>query len=612
MKAGLAAWRRSAAVLRTFAARHWQDLLAWRERWRVSEETFHLALAALVGIVGGLANLGFYVCTESLKWLALRRPGDLVEVAEMYEPFSRFAIPALGGLAAGLVLHWGLRLVGTAGSTNLLEVVVAGDGRLPLRSVLIKVLSSLLSISTGASIGREGSIVHLGATLASKGGQWAHWPPYRLRLLLACGAAAGMAAAYNAPVAGAVFAAQIVLGNFSMNLFAPLLCSSVVACMVSRTFFGIEAWYRVPGFDFTRVTQLPWFLVLGACAGALGALFLKALRSAERFFQRLGLPLYARLTLAGMLVGAIAVAYPEVWGNGYSVTSRLLDDQYQAIFPTQLGLIGFLLGLLVAKLSATALCVGAGTVGGVFTPTLFLGAALGSIFGHALHALGPAQALPTGAFALVGMGGLVAATTHSPLLAMIMIFEISLDYSVMPPLMLACAVATLVGRRLHPASIYTEPLRQKGLAVPETDQVGSATQLTVGDLMNAPVPPLRETACLREIADRFLVSPNNFLPVVDAQERLLGMVALQDLKGYLNAGPELRAIIAADVMRPPPLCLTPNQRLQDALPVLLASELRNIPVVSDKQRCRLVGSVPRAEALARLSEAIAQRTTTAG
>jgi CIC family chloride channel protein len=508
-----------------------------------------------------------------------------------------------------LVLQWGLRLVGTQGSTNLLEVVVAGDGRLPLRSVLIKVLSSALSISTGASVGREGSIVHLGATLASKVGQWAHWPPYRLRLLLACGAAAGLAAAYNAPVAGAVFAAQIVLGNFSMNLFAPLLCASVVAAVVSRSFFGIEPWYRVPDFDVTRVTQLPWFLALGVGAGVLGACFLKSLHRAEALFRQTGLPMYARITAAGIVVGAIAMWYPQVWGNGYSVTSRVLDDQYQALYSGRPLLLVFLGGLLLAKLSATVLSVGAGTVGGVFTPTLFLGAALGSIFGHGLHGLGLAAGLPTGAFALVGMGSLVAATTHSPLLAMIIMFEISLNYSLMPPLMLACAVATLVGRRLHPASVYTEPLRQKGLALGwETDQIGAATHQTVGDLMRAPVPPLRETATLREIGNRFLVSPNNFLPVVDARGRLLGVVALQDLKGYLNAGPELQAIIAADVMRPCPPCLTPRQRLQEALPVLLASELRNIPVINDPHEGRLVGSVPRSEALARLSEAIALRT----
>src|SRR5580658_4047575 len=166
------------------------------------------------------------------------------------------------GLLGG-VLHWGLRLIGQQGSTNLLEVVVAGDGRLPFRSGIVRAISSLISIGTGASIGREGGITQLSATAASQWGQLAKWPPYRLRLLVACGAAAGIAGAYNAPIAGAVFAALIVLGNFSMNLFAPLVFSSVIATMVSRSFFGIAPLYVVPPFDVPSLTKLPWFVILG-------------------------------------------------------------------------------------------------------------------------------------------------------------------------------------------------------------------------------------------------------------------------------------------------------------------------------------------------------------
>jgi CIC family chloride channel protein len=203
------------------------------------------------------------------------------------------------------------------------------------------------------------------------------------------------------------------------------------------------------------------------------------------------------------------------------------------------------------------------------------------------------------------MGSLLAATTHSPLVAMIMIFELSVNYSIMPPLMIACVVATLVARQVHGESIYTEPLRRKGLEWErESEKIGAAAEKTVGDLMREPVPPLRETATFREIVDRFLVSPNNFLPVVDGEQRLMGVVALQDLKEYLHTGHELNGVIAYDVMRGPPLCLTPDQRISDALAVLLASELRNVPVVNSLKQFRLVGSVSRAEALGLVTQAI--------
>ena len=596
--------------LRNLFRRYWQSALHWREKLVFKEEASHLILAALIGVIGGSVNLFFFYAGEAVQRVFLPQPIDPVQAAEMFAPWQRLAVPTLGGLAAGLILYWGFRLVGPQGSSDLLEVVVAGDGRLPFRTESVKTASALVSIATGASIGREGGITQLSATLASKFGQIAKWPPYRLRLLVGCGAAAGISAAYNAPIAGAVFASLIVLGNFSMNLFAPLVCASVVATMVSRSFFGIEPWYHVPPFPPMAPAQLPWFIVMGILCGGVSALFMKFLRAAKENFDRVNLPIYVRLTLAGLAVGIVAaIGFPGVCGNGYFVTNAILHGDYKAATGgfSQLG------GLFFAKLLATAITVGAGTVGGVFTPTMFLGADAGALFGMTLHHFGCATGVPSGAFALVGMGATLAGTTKSPLLAMIMAFEISLDYSLMPPLMLACVVAVLVARQLHGESVYTEHLRLKGLSLlRENEQAGAAMDKTVGDLMQPPVPPMRETATLREIADRFLASSNNFVPIVDGQQRLIGTVALQDLKEYLHNNEELAGVIALDLMRLPPKCLTPGQRLLDALPLVLASELRNIPVVSTSSENRLVGSLSRAQMLAIFSEAIAEKSKPAG
>lgn len=605
--------------LHLFFRRHWQRLLRIRQKIRFSEEAFHLVLAAGVGVIGGLVNVFFFYATESVKFLFLHRPGDIVEVAKMMDGWQRIVTPAAGGLCAGLILYWGLRIVGRQGTSNLLEVVVAGDGRLPFRTAFIKFLSSLVTIGSGGSIGREGGIVQLSATLASKWGQMAKWPPYRLRVLVGCGAASGIAAAYNAPISGAVFASLIVLGNFSMNLFAPIVCASVVSATVSRTFFGINPWYTVPSFDFTRIGQLPWFILLGIAAGVLGALFLKMLHGSEDLFARMKVPVFVRLALGGLVVGVIAVRFPEVWGNGYEATKSLLQDPNELLreptglmrgLSSQYMLLLFLVGLLLAKLLATLATVGSGAVGGVFTPTLFLGASLGAWFGTSLHALDVGKELPVAAFTLVGMGSMLAATTRSPLLAIIMIFEISLDYSIMLPLMLACVVSILVASRFVAESVYTEPLRRKGLSVTqESTSLGATMERTVGDITRAPVPPVRENATLSELAERFLTSSNNFLPIVDAKQQLIGLVALHDLKEYLNAGDELSAVIAYDVMRPPATCVTPNQRLLDVLPVVLASEQRNIPVVNSLKENRLIGSIARSEVLNLFSEAIASGST---
>ncbi len=588
--------------LQQFLRRHWQRALRVREQFRFSEDAFHLVLAGGVGVIGGLVNLLFYYSTEFVSRVLLRRPGELTEIAATMPAWQKVLTPTVGGLLAGLVLYWGLRLVGPQRSSNLLEVIVAGDGRLPLRSALVKFASSLITIGSGGSIGREGGITQLSATFASKWGQWAKWHPYRLRLLVGCGAASGISAAYNAPISGAVFAALIVLGNFSMNLFAPLVFSSVVATMVSRSFFGLESWYTVPAYEFRWLTQLPWFILLGLVTGAMGATFMKLLNRSEDAFKRLRVPIYVRLALGGLVVGLITLQFSGVWGNGYAITNKILHGEY----PEQVSGLLFLVGLFLAKLIATLATVGSGAVGGVFTPTLFLGASLGASFGLALKELHAGQDLPITAFAVVGMGSMLSATVGSPLLAMIMIFEISLDYSLMPPLMLACVVSILVARKLHPESIYTEPLRRKGLTVPKDPNTSEAApERTVSDLMRAPVPPVRETSTLGEIADRFLTSSNNFLPVVDAKGRLVGLIALQDLKEYLGSGDEVLGVIAYDLMRPPPQCVTPNQRLLEVLPVVLASEQRNVPVVNTLKENRLVGALARSEVLGIFSELIA-------
>ena len=593
-------------------------------RIMANEEAFHLVLAAIIGVIGGLVNLVFLKLVALIQWVVFQKSGDSAVLAQDLGEFLRILVPTLGGILAGMVLLFKSHLSGIQKPTNVLEVVAVGDGRIGMRSTLVSAWSSLLSIGTGASIGREGAITHLTATFASKWGQFHQWQPYRLRLMVACGAAAGLAAAYNAPIAGALFAALVLVGNFSMNLFAPLVMASVMATMVSRFWFGIEPWYELPeSIDYgqaARLSQMGWFLVLGIISGAGGAFFLKSIQNAQSATGKYAWPSWAKLGLAGLAVGLIALVFPGVWGNGYEITNQILHGESSETGFTEL-IQGSVLsdlqawqiplvvlaGLLVAKFVATVCTVGAGTVGGVFTPTLFLGAGLGAAFGQALGLFDFADNTPTVAFALVGMGSVLAATTRSPLLAMILIFEISLKYELMPPLMIGCVVATLVSQKLHKASVYSAPLHRRGLLVDqESRRMGSATDRCIGDVMVGPTSPIKETSSLPEISEIFLHSPRNYLPVLSIDKRLVGVISLQDLKAHLNAGDELRAVIALDLMRPPETFMTPNRRLMEALPEIMGSEMEMIPVVNSNREMRLVGSVSRSETLGLMSEVIAR------
>ena len=593
-------------------------------RMMANEEVFHLVLAAIIGVIGGFVNRAFLELVALIQWIVFQKSGDSAVLAQDLGAFFRILVPTLGGILAGMVLLLRSHLSGIQKPTNVLEVIAVGDGRIGMRSTLVNAWSSLLSIGTGASIGREGAITQLTATFASKWGQFHQWQPYRLRLMVACGAAAGLAAAYNAPIAGALFAALVLVGNFSMNLFAPLVMASVVATMVSRFWFGIEPWYELPeSIDYgqaARLSQMGWFLVLGIISGAGGAFFLRSIQNAQSATGKYAWPSWAKLGLAGLAVGLIALVFPGVWGNGYEITNQILHGESSETGFTEL-IQGSVLsdlqawqiplvvlaGLLVAKFVATVCTVGAGTVGGVFTPTLFLGAGLGAAFGQALDLFDFADKTPTVAFALVGMGSVLAATTRSPLLAMILIFEISLKYELMPPLMIGCVVATLVSQKLHKASVYSAPLHRRGLVVDqESRRMGSATDRCIGDVMVGPTSPIKETAAMPEISEIFLRSPRNYLPVLSVDKRLVGVISLQDLKAHLNAGDELRAVIALDLMRPPETFLTPNRRLMEALPEIMGSEMEMIPVVNSNREMRLVGSVSRSETLGLMSEVIAR------
>lgn len=424
-------------------------------RGQAHESTHQMLLwAGVIGILGALATVGFREGIHLAEWLLTRHPGSLVQAAIDLPLWLRLLTPAAGGLLAGALLQFGMRWVrGGTKTTDYMEAIVASNGVIGVRASLIKSLSSLFTVGTGGSIGREGAMVQLAAMTGSAAGHWVRLPQGKQRLLVACGAAAGLSAAYNAPIAGALFVAEIVMGSIAMKNFGPLIVASVVSNATVHHFLGYAPVYQIPAFQFLSNWELVFYVVLGFLLGHLAPPFITLLERSAAWFDRTHLPLTLKLGLGGLIVGAISVFYPEVWGNGYSVVNSLL---LQHIGWQLLALI------LVFKVIATASTIGSGAVGGVFTPTLFIGAAFGSLFGTALGALFPGVTAASSAYAIVGMGAFLAATTHAPLMAILMIFEMTLDYKITLPLMLACVVAYTVARDYRGGvSIYAESLRRK-------------------------------------------------------------------------------------------------------------------------------------------------------
>ncbi len=540
-----------------------------------------------------MTSVGFRRLAEYICRLFTGQNGGYVESFSHLGWEARLWLPAMGGAIAGGLLWLGARFTQKS-STDYMEAISLGDGIIPVRSSLVKSASALFSISSGASIGSEGPLVQLAAVIASLVGRLRHLPPLQLRLLVACGASAGIASAYKAPIGGALFVAEIILNSLAMESFGPLVFASVVATLTVRNFLGSDPLYEI---DLTvnrtvSAWEIPPYLILGILAGLVAPWFLRLLRWSEHLFSSIPAPAFVRLGLGGLVVGALAIRSPEVCGNGYSTINEVIQGHFvwQA-----------LIVVLALKLLATAATFGSGAVGGVFTPTLFAGACLGELFGGLVHRVwlhSPAFS-PAHTFALIGMGAFLAATTHAPLMAIIMIFELTLDYGIILPLMLACVVAHYTCSAFDKSSVYSESLKRKG-ADADAFQLALSTAL-VGDLMKADPIAVSENARFTEIAECFIRNRFNYLYVVDESRRFRGVISLHDVKGCLNDSNLAQFIIARDILRDTFPSLLPNDSLATALERFSRHDGERLPVVAQEDSQKLIGSISKSDLLLALA-----------
>lgn len=545
---------------------------------RVSENHSMLLWGALAGFVGALATIAFRDCIALLQTWLTGHDGSFVDIAKGLSWPVRVLLPTCGGVIAGVILVLAKRTPAGNGG-DYMEAVAIGDGAIPVRNTLLRSLSSLASIASGGSIGREGPMVQLSALCASLVGKFSHFPSSRLRLLVACGAAAGITSAYNAPIAGAFFITEIVLGSLVMESFGPVVVASVVANITMRELPGYRAAYEMPYFPEIGGWEVLLFLVLGVLAGILAPQFLRVLELGKHGFGKLKLPLPVRLGVGGLLVGLISIQVPEVWGNGYSLVNSLLHTTWlwQAV-----------LTVLVIKVLATAITVGSGAVGGIFTPTLFVGAAVGYLFGDTAAALLPFHMSQPFAYAMVGMGAFLAAASYAPLMAILMIFEMTLSYQVVLPLMLSCVVAYVVARSVDGRSMYEITLKRHR----DNEERLRLRGTHMSELIRPAETVLAETASLEEVSALFLKYPVKYVYIVDARQRYQGVVALQDITSWLLDKKEPGGRLARDFLRPHFLHeVTPDMSLGEALQLFLDHQGERLPVIASAEDPRLLGVV---------------------
>lgn len=564
--------------------------LAMRFRFLEDQEVTLFA-AIPVGILAGVVTTLFKAALDGAGLVVFGSEGDIVAIFAGLALAWRVVIPALGGALAGALLIVARRLAAAQpGPSDYMEAVAHGTGRLPLRITLLRGLSSFCSIVSGSSVGKEGAMIQLAALCGSL------FPSSRAdradrtggdsnmrRMLTACGAAAGLASVYHTPLSAAVFVAEVVFGAFAVQRLMPLFLASVAGAMVSQWHGGLQPLY--PGLHLVPDIQLPVLLAaaaIGVLAGVSGAVFMRAIALARSAFGHVPGGPVAQLALGGALVGVLAMAVPEVVGNGYFTIQTILQGDPLSV-PVW--------GVLLAKLVATVASIGSGAVGGVFTPSLFVGAALGQLV--AVGMAGAALTTMSPVLPLVGMTAFLAATSQAPLMSVLMVFEMTLAPALLLPAMIGAVAAYYTASRCRTLSLY-EVVVERAQA---TAAVERARTLQLAGLCDPTDTVIDPDAGVAAAADKFAETGTRYLYLVSPAGALVGAISIhaiqraqRDTSG--QPAPTLLALAERDFPT-----LTPESRLRDALALFSEHGINRIPLIRDTAGRELLGTVSKQRVL---------------
>lgn len=513
-------------------------------------------------------------------------------------PWLGALLPVAGGAVVGLVAqHWigEEKLHGTAA---IMQSVAITGGRLGYQKSPVKTLAAALSIGAGASVGPEDPSVQIGANIASMIGQKLRVSEERLRTLIAAGAASSIAAAFNAPIAGVFFALEIILGEIGGQSLGMILIASVSSSVLIQALSGSQPAFQIPAYSFHSIGELPLYLLLGLAAGPVSAVYVRLLYQMKDLFGKIGLPTWLKPVLAGTVVGAVGLALPQVLGVGYETIGEILN---RADFS-----IVMLLVLMAVKLVLTPVSIGGGFFGGVFAPSLFIGAALGGAVGEIGKILLPNLGIESAAFALVGMAAVLAGAVHAPLTAAILLFEMTGDYRIILPLMLAVAVIMLVSQQMQRDSVYAMGLARHGIRLDRGRDIEVLSSLTVGEVMESNPHVLQEGISLEEAAGIFARTRRHGLPVVSASGELAGVLTLRDIDAANETGRE--NLTVGDICTRDVVFVTPDESLSLAMQKMSQRDLGRLPVVDSGNPRKLVGILRRVDVIHAYSVAMTQRT----
>ncbi|MCW8952348.1 MAG: chloride channel protein [Rhodospirillales bacterium] len=553
-------------------------------------------LALIVGAgVGGLAIL-FRMGIQFFQTAAYGDPTELFIGYSQHLAWWHVLLgPAVGGILVGLFIHYVLPGKRPHGVADVIESAALTGGRMSMRAGIGAAVASAASLGFGASVGREGPAVHLGAAFSA-------WFAERLRLtrslsrtLLGCGVAAAVASSFNAPIAGALFAHEVVVGHYALSAFAPIVVSSVTATAISRAYFGDFPAFQLFPHELSSLWEFPAFAAIGLMSGLMAIILIRGIGLVAKVATHVPGPPWLRPGVAGLIVGMIALVFPHVMGVGYEATDAALVGLYP---------LTFLLALMAAKTVATAVSLGGGFSGGIFSPALVIGAMLGGAAASIFGMVFPGYFSGAGAYALVGMGGMAAAVLGAPISTTLIVFEMTGEYSITIGVMLAAVIASMTLRQFHGSSFFTWQLERRGVDLAAGFEISVLSAISVRGVMSPKVELVGEEVRLPQLRAALQHSPTGVLFVVRDDGCLTGSLTLADLDelAFDHIADDL--VNAGDVARRSPPTVSPGQSLNDALQVMRENAFEHIAVVDTQTGRKLLGALHEVDVVKAYNDAL--------
>lgn len=561
-----------------------------------------LVTAAIVGIGAGFGAVGFRRLIQFFQNFSY---DTFTTFIQQISPFQFLLIPAIGGAIFGPIIYFFAPEAKGHGVPEVMEAVALRGGRIRPQVTVVKALASAICIGTGGSIGREGPIAQIGSAWGSTLGQMLRLSNDGIRNLVACGAAGGIAATFNAPIGGAIFALEIILGRFQVINFVSVVISSVLADVIARIFEANPLPFRIPEqYTMGDPVDLLLYALLGLLIAFFAIGFTRFLYLSEDFWNSIHIPEYVKPIFGGLMLGTIGLltyklnGFPRVFGIGYDTINQAL----QGLFPLKMAFFLFLL-----KMLATVITLGSGGSGGIFSPSLFMGAMFGLGFGHIVQLIHPSS-VPPGAFAMVGMAGFFGGTAHAPLTAILILFEMTQNYNIILPLMLTTVIATVVAQLIDPESIYTLKLTRRGIHLKEGQDIDVMQGITVGEAMSKNFEVTHPDTPLKQLSSMFENTRQHGFPVVDEAGTLIGIVSVTDLERAIARGPINKKKVKDIATVRGLLTVSPEDPMWKALNRMSSLDIGILPVVQqiDSQQ-HLVGIIRRSQIIRAYNLAIAKR-----